>query len=81
MLLFIQNISPIPIGWKHTHNSPYPATDDQIWKNDINSEASLQVNTPLTEKTLGLGWAVLVVKTKMEDISLVLRVRTRWNNS
>ena len=32
-LLFIENMPSILIGWKHTHNSPYPATDDQIWKN------------------------------------------------
>ena len=32
-LLFIQNISPILIGYKHSRNSPKPATDDHIWKN------------------------------------------------
>ena len=36
----------------------------------------LQVNEPLTEKTWGRGWVVLVVKTKMADTSLVSRVRT-----
>ena len=36
----------------------------------------LQVNAPLTEKTWGRGWVVLVVKTKMADTSLVSRVRT-----
>ena len=45
----------------------------------------LQVNAPLTEKTWGRGWVVLVVKTKMADTSLVSRVRTtagtRRNNS
>ena len=45
----------------------------------------LQVNAPLTEKTWRRGWIVLVVKTKMTDISLVSRVRTtaatRRNNS
>ena len=41
----------------------------------------LQVNAPLTEKTWGWGWVVLVVKTKMADISLIPRVRTRWNKS
>ena len=41
----------------------------------------LQVNAPLTEKTWGRGWVVLVVKTKMADISLVSRVRTRRDNS
>ena len=41
----------------------------------------LQVNALLTEKTWGRGWVVLVVKTKMADISLVSRVRTRRNNS
>ena len=44
----------------------------------------LQVNAPLTEKTWGRGWVVFVVKTKMEDTSLVSRVRTtagtRQNN-
>ena len=40
----------------------------------------LQVNAPLTEKTWGRGWVVLVVKTKMADISLFSRVRTRRNN-
>ena len=35
----------------------------------------LQVNAPLTEKTWGRGWVVLVVKKKMADILLVLRVR------
>ena len=32
-LLLIQNISPILIGYKHSRNSPKPATDDHIWKN------------------------------------------------
>ena len=41
----------------------------------------LQVNEPLTEKTWGRSWVVLVVKTKMADISFVLRVRTRRSNS
>ena len=36
----------------------------------------LQVNEPLTEKTWGQGWVVLVVKTKMADTSLVSRVKT-----
>ena len=36
----------------------------------------LQVKAPLTEKTWGRGWVVLVVKKKMADISLVSRVRT-----
>ena len=36
----------------------------------------LQVNAPLTKKTWGRGWVVLVVKTKMADTSLVSRVRT-----
>ena len=36
----------------------------------------LQVNAPLTEKTWGRGWVVLVVKSKMADTSLVSRVRT-----
>ena len=40
----------------------------------------LQVNAPLTEKTWGRGWVVLVVETKMADILLVSRVRTRRNN-
>ena len=35
----------------------------------------LQVNAPLTEKTWGRGWVVVVVKTKMADTSLVSRVR------
>ena len=38
-LLFIQNISPILIGYKHTFDWPQPVTDDQIWKNfDFNEE-------------------------------------------
>ena len=45
----------------------------------------LQVNAPLTEKTWGRGWVVLVVKTKMADTLLVSRVRitagNRRNNS
>ena len=41
----------------------------------------MQVNAPLTEKTWERGCVVLVVKTKMADISLVSRVRTRRNNS
>ena len=41
----------------------------------------LQVNAPLTEKTWGRGWVVLVVKTKMADISLIPRVRTMRNKS
>ena len=45
----------------------------------------LLVNAPLTEKTWGRGWVVLVVKTEMADTSLVSRVRTtagtRRNNS
>ena len=36
----------------------------------------LQVKAPLTEKTWGWGWVIFVVKTKMEDTSLVSRVRT-----
>ena len=36
----------------------------------------LQVKAPLTEKTWGRRWAVFVVKAKMADTSLVLRVRT-----
>ena len=36
----------------------------------------LQVNEPLTEKTWGRGWVVLVVKAKTADTSLVSRVRT-----
>ena len=40
------------------------------------SAASLQVNAPLTE-TWGRGWVVLVVKTKMAEILLASRVRTR----
>ena len=39
------------------------------------------INAPLTEKTWGRGSVVLIVKTKMADISLVSRVRTRQNNS
>ena len=45
----------------------------------------LQVKAPLTEKTWGRGWVVLVVKKKMTDISLVSRERTtagtRRNNN
>ena len=41
----------------------------------------LQVNAPLTEKTWGRDWVVLVVKTKMADILLIRRVRTRRNKS
>ena len=37
----------------------------------VSGQASLQVNAPLTEKTRGRGWVVLVVKTKMAEISLV----------
>ena len=37
----------------------------------------LQVNAPLTIKTLGGDWVVFVVKTRMADTSLVSRVRTR----
>ena len=37
----------------------------------------LQVNAPLTIKTLGGDWVVFVVKTSMADTSLVSRVRTR----
>ena len=37
-LLFIQNISPILIGWKQTFNSPKPVADDQIWKNFVFNE-------------------------------------------
>ena len=48
---------------------------------DVKSAASLQVHATLTEKTRGRGWVVLVVKTKMADISLLSRVRTRRNNS
>ena len=48
--------------------------------NDGKSTAFLHVNAPLTEKTWGQGWVVLVVKTKMAYISLISRVRTRWNN-
>ena len=51
------------------------------WTDDVKSAAFLQVNAPLTEKIWGRGWVVLVVKTKMADISLVSRVRIRWNNS
>ena len=36
----------------------------------------LQVNAPLPEKTWGRGWIDSVVKTKMENTSLVSRVRT-----
>ena len=43
--------------------------------------AFLKVNAPLTEKTWGRDWVVLVVETKMADISFVSRVRTRRNNS
>ena len=39
-------------------------------------DSLLQVNAPLTEKTRGRDWVVFVVKTKMEDTSLVSRVRT-----
>ena len=44
-------------------------------KHDVQNAAFLQVNAPLTEKTWGRDWVVLVVK-KMADISLVSRVRT-----
>ena len=61
-LLFIQNIFPNLIGYKHTHNSPQPVTDDQIWKNLAFNEPMtskvqlfLQVNALLTEKTWGRG--------------------------
>ena len=37
----------------------------------VSGQVSLQVNAPLTEKTRGRGWVVLVVKTKMAEISLV----------
>ena len=43
VLLFVQNIFPILIGQKHTHNSPQPATYDQIWKN-------FAINQPMTSK-------------------------------
>ena len=49
--------------------------------NDVKSAAQLQVNAPLAEKSWGWGWVVLVVKTKMADISLISRVRSRRNNS
>ena len=38
---------------------------------DVKSATFLQVNGQLTEKIWGRGWVVLVVKTKMADISLV----------
>ena len=41
----------------------------------------MQVNAPLTETTWGRGCVALVVKTKMADISLILRVSTGRNNS
>ena len=42
-LLFIEKISPILISSKHTHNSPWLATDHQIWKN-------FATNQPMTSK-------------------------------
>ena len=39
------------------------------------SATFFQVNAPLAEKTWGRGWVILVVKTKMADISLVSRDR------
>ena len=48
---------------------------------DVKSAAFLQVNAPLTEKTWGLSGVVFVLKTKMADISIASRVRTRQNNS
>ena len=41
------------------------------------SAAFLQVNASLTEKTWGRGCVVLVVETKIADILLGSRVRTR----
>ena len=41
----------------------------------------MQVKAPLTEKIRGRGWVVLIVETKMTDISPVPRVRTRRKNS
>ena len=35
ILLFIQNISPFLIDSNHTHNSSWPVTVDQIWKNFV----------------------------------------------
>ena len=61
------------------HNQLLMTTFGRIfrqWTDDVKSAAFLQVNAPLTEKTWGWGWVVLVVKTKMADISLVSRVRT-----
>ena len=71
------------------HHNQLPMTkkvfEKKKWKNfainDVKRTASLQVNASLTEKTRGGGWVVSVVKTKMADISLVSRVRTRRNNS
>ena len=46
-----------------------------MWKITSKVQWNCQIVEPLTEKTCGRGWVVLVVTSKWQDISLVSRVR------
>ena len=63
----------------HTHNSPKPVTDDQIWKNFVYNEemtSKMQTYRLRLRYREDLGTRLGCCGKKMADISLVLRVRT-----